>query len=1249
MTIRYVVKEQLASGGMGVVYRVHDRLTGEARALKRIQPDVAAEPLHIAAFEREYQVLAGLDHPRIIRVFDYGVDEIGPFYTMELLEGEDMQRAAPMPYRMACLYLRDVAASLALLHARRLIHRDLSPSNVRMTPDGHCKLLDFGVLAAFGSSRLVVGTPPAIPPEALQGAPLDQRADLYALGALAYWVLTERHAYPAKQIDELRDLWKELPPAPSTLVEGIPKEVDALVLSLLSANPLARPASAAEVIARLNDVRDLPEEGGGETERLAESFLLSPRFVGRAAHLEAIKERTDAVLRGRGSALRIEASAGMGRTRLLEEACVRAQIAGAAVIRVDASMNRRSRGTTRALVTRMMDAVPQSARGFAQRYGATLHALGPDVEARLSASGSLPPQVVSTETEADTGGPLEGWFAEISRVRPLVIAVDNVDDADDASLGLIVSLAKLAEDSPILLIVTERVRRDPRSAAGLVTLRSQCTRLELDGLSPAETLELSRSLFGDAPNVERFAEWLHGRTAGSPLHCIEISRQLVARDVVRYMGGLWVLPVDRPDAELPAALEDALSIRLGLLGAPARALAESLSLQREDPTLDLCRQLVADGEPPPPGEPRESLEPGERDRGRKVHLLLDELARNDVLYVDPSGYRFSSVALREALLSGMQDAGRERCHRRLGEALARLAGNQDPDPALLLEAGWHLIKGGDDQRGAEMIAGVTHSSVTVRTLVANLHRAAEPIEAALKVYKRYRRSVYERMPLLAALSHVGYYEDRYWGDQYGDEALDVCEDLSGVRASRVIARFLGRGLGIALGVLSAYVRFRLTPKRERGYSFFEMFIQLFGAVTTITGTAALSLDVDRATRVANALEIFSVLPRRFAAAGIHEFCLSLREIGREQQATACEMFDGLLKRFEDPRQFRALPPDARPLYVTGAHFARGAFAVFREDGRAALQSADALDASGLKLYAMIASHLRFLYYANRGELVLAARHREQVELHAAHVGSAWQVETWEAAALIPLHTSLGDIVALTRAVDRLALLSATVPSLRLYAQMAEMSLALVRGDWSDEQLAVVLADRAPRSFIGWASVVGFHAMGCNERGLYAKAKATCESGLAHVTDADREYVSLFLMLDIQLAIADAGLGQVDEGLARIDGLLKRFRGSDHPLVQGFLHEARAHIAWMAGRIDEYDVSLAVVERWFRPTGTPALVARWERLAELKGPVASRHELPAPDSGTRTDPTLKTETNPLGTVPEPDARTVRIVLRKSESA
>jgi serine/threonine protein kinase len=109
---------------------------------------------------------------------------------MELLEGHDMRRAAPLLFRKACLYLRDIATSLALLHGRRLLHRDLSPSNVRLTIDGHCKLLDFGALVPFGVASNIVGTPPLIAPEAVHGGALDQRTDLYALGALAYWLLT---------------------------------------------------------------------------------------------------------------------------------------------------------------------------------------------------------------------------------------------------------------------------------------------------------------------------------------------------------------------------------------------------------------------------------------------------------------------------------------------------------------------------------------------------------------------------------------------------------------------------------------------------------------------------------------------------------------------------------------------------------------------------------------------------------------------------------------------------------------------------------------------------------------------------------------------------------------------------------------------------------------------------------------------------------------------------------------------------
>jgi len=110
------------------------------------------------------------------------------------------------------------------------------------------------------------------------------------------------------------------------------------------------------------------------------------------------------------------------------------------------------------------------------------------------------------------------------------------------------------------------------------------------------------------------------------------------------------------------------------------------------------------------------------------------------------------------VLRGMSDSGREQNHRRLGAAFAKLAG--PADHGLKIAAGWHLIKGGDELRGAAMIAEVTHDSVTSRTLIANLHRAGRPFEAALKVYKRHRRSIYERMPLLGALAQASFNASR---------------------------------------------------------------------------------------------------------------------------------------------------------------------------------------------------------------------------------------------------------------------------------------------------------------------------------------------------------------------------------------------------------------------------------------------------------------------------------------------------------
>lgn len=281
---RYEILAELTRGGMGVVYRARDE-AGREVVVKHLLPEAARRPHILRLFEREYETLSTLEHPRIIEVYEYGYEGGLPYYSMELLNGSDLRDLAPMPYREACSVLRDVASSLALLHARRLVHRDVSPRNIRRTENGRAKLIDFGAVTVFGMTAEVVGTAPCIAPEVLSGLVLDARSDLYALGVVAYFILTGRYPYPARDLAQLPLAWTNRPPAPSEIVPTIPGALDDLVLGLLRHDPMARPGSAAELIDRLTAIGDLEPESD---PRVAESFLYTPPLVGREDELEKV-------------------------------------------------------------------------------------------------------------------------------------------------------------------------------------------------------------------------------------------------------------------------------------------------------------------------------------------------------------------------------------------------------------------------------------------------------------------------------------------------------------------------------------------------------------------------------------------------------------------------------------------------------------------------------------------------------------------------------------------------------------------------------------------------------------------------------------------------------------------------------------------------------------------------------------------------------------------------------------------------
>ena len=260
---QYVLEHKLGEGAMGVVYRATHAMLRRPAAIKLLLPDRASE-LDLARFEREVQLTSRLVHPNTISIFDYGRTAEGVFYyVMEYLDGLDLQRLVdqygPLDPVRAIHILAQISGALTEAHALGLIHRDIKPANVVLTdrPDEPdvVKVVDFGLVKRFGggldesaAGDSITGTPLYMAPEAIsQPDTVDGRSDLYAVGAVAYFLLTGQHVFQAASVLEVCSKHMlEAPVPPSRrLGKALPADLEAIVLACLAKDRKDRPASAA--------------------------------------------------------------------------------------------------------------------------------------------------------------------------------------------------------------------------------------------------------------------------------------------------------------------------------------------------------------------------------------------------------------------------------------------------------------------------------------------------------------------------------------------------------------------------------------------------------------------------------------------------------------------------------------------------------------------------------------------------------------------------------------------------------------------------------------------------------------------------------------------------------------------------------------------------------------------------------------------------------------------------------------------
>src|SRR5256885_2941209 len=241
---RYRIEREIAQGGMAEVYLGRDQLLDRPVALKALHPEYAREPTFVERFRREAQAAANLNHPNIVAIYDWGQESGTYFIVMEYVEGRslrDLVRSeSPLEPNQAAEITAEIASALAFAHRNGVVHRDVKPGNVLITPQGNVKVTDFGIARAGASDGLtqtgsVMGTATYFSPEQAQGLAVDGRSDVYSLGVVLYELVCGGVPFVADSpVSVAYKHVREDPVAPSLRNPDVPPALEQIILSALA-------------------------------------------------------------------------------------------------------------------------------------------------------------------------------------------------------------------------------------------------------------------------------------------------------------------------------------------------------------------------------------------------------------------------------------------------------------------------------------------------------------------------------------------------------------------------------------------------------------------------------------------------------------------------------------------------------------------------------------------------------------------------------------------------------------------------------------------------------------------------------------------------------------------------------------------------------------------------------------------------------------------------------------------------------
>lgn len=642
---RFEIIRPLGRGGMGVVYEARDRARGARIALKTLQ-HVSADAL--VRFKNEFRAVQDVQHPNLVTLGELIEDRGQWWLTMELVDGvaflAHVRPGGALDETRLRAALVQLASALQALHARGLVHRDVKPSNVLVTPAGRVVLLDFGLVGHVDQSESnVVGTPAYMAPEQCLVQEVGPPADWYGVGTLLYEALTGALPFTGPALQVLKAKQEMLPRRPRERA-SVPEDLDALCMELLAVDPTTRP-DAATVLARLEPT----------ALRTAPAATALPLFVGRARELDILEDAFAQTRAGKDAIVLVRGESGIGKSALVRHFTDALRGREPAVVVLAGKCYQRETvpykafdGVVDALARHLRKLRSEAAVVLPRRAVLLVQAF--PVLARVPALRALPADEAldPKELRVRAFAAMRELLGRLAERAPLVLCIDDLQWADADSLELLGYVMAPPEAPLLLLIMTSRPQRaeatDANVEAGMVRLRElpSLRVLELERLSRDEAVRLVEHLLAETAVGGASAESVADEAAGHPLF-IEALVRFAARD-----------PVARPGIHLT----DVLWARVHALDQPARQLLFLVAVAGWPLSLELVMAMA-------------TLPGGELDaamaRLRQAHLvrLADGSGKGAL---EPYHDR-----VREAVLDHMDEESRKQCHRALAKALLEMS------------------------------------------------------------------------------------------------------------------------------------------------------------------------------------------------------------------------------------------------------------------------------------------------------------------------------------------------------------------------------------------------------------------------------------------------------------------------------------------------------------------------------------------------------------------------------------------------